>query len=64
LYDGAGCGSGLAKSAAPSDISDRATIKVLTKSGFEVARQGDNGFGTVVDSAAACMKMNKSWRRW
>jgi hypothetical protein len=33
----------LARSAAPVDISDRATIKVLTKSGFEVAREGDNG---------------------
>jgi hypothetical protein len=34
---------GLAKTAAPANISDRATIKVLTRSGFEVARQGDNG---------------------
>jgi len=33
----------LARSAAPAGISDRATIKVLTKSGFEVAQQGDNG---------------------
>src|SRR5215469_12314351 len=33
----------LAKSAAPANISDRATIKVLTRSGFEVALQGDNG---------------------
>jgi hypothetical protein len=33
----------LARSAAPSNISDRATIKVLTTSGFEVAQQGDNG---------------------
>lgn len=33
----------LAKSAAPSNISDHATIKLLTKSGFEVAQQGDNG---------------------
>ena len=33
----------LAKSAAPANISDRATIKVLTRSGFEVAQQGDNG---------------------
>lgn len=33
----------LAKTAAPANISDRATIKVLTKSGFEVAQQGDNG---------------------
>jgi hypothetical protein len=39
----------LAKSAAPPSISDRATIKVLTKSGFEVARKGDNG--------AVCMVM-------
>jgi hypothetical protein len=33
----------LARSAAPASISDRATIKVLTKSGYEVAHQGDNG---------------------
>ncbi|MCU1308232.1 MAG: hypothetical protein JWN45_2927 [Acidobacteriaceae bacterium] len=34
----------LARSAAPANISDRATIKVLTKSGYQVAREGDNGF--------------------
>lgn len=33
----------LARTAAPARISDRATIKVLTKAGYEVARQGDNG---------------------
>src|SRR5260370_21725665 len=33
-----------AKSAAPASISDRATIKVLTANGFEVAHQGDAGF--------------------
>jgi hypothetical protein len=33
----------LAKTAAPANISDRATIKILTNSGFEVAQQGDNG---------------------
>lgn len=33
----------LAKTAAPANISDRATIKVLTKNGFELAQQGDNG---------------------
>src|SRR5260370_6279695 len=33
----------LAKTAAPANISDHATIKVLTRSGFEVAQQGDNG---------------------
>jgi len=27
----------------PANISNRATVKVLTKSGFEVAQQGDNG---------------------
>src|SRR5262249_1969300 len=32
----------LARTAAPANISDRATIKVLTKSGYEVAREGDN----------------------
>ena len=33
----------LAKTAAPPNISDRATIKLLTRSGFEVAQKGDNG---------------------
>lgn len=33
----------LARSAAPPGVSDHATIKVLTKSGFEMAREGDNG---------------------
>jgi len=39
----------LAKSAAPANISGRATIKVLTRSGYEVAQKGDNG--------AVCMVM-------
>jgi hypothetical protein len=34
----------LARSAAPAKISSRATIKVLTRNGFELAVQGDNGF--------------------
>jgi hypothetical protein len=34
----------LAESAAPATISDHATIKVLTTSGFKVAHRGDNGF--------------------
>jgi hypothetical protein len=34
----------LARSAAPPNVSDRATIKVLTASGFQVASEGDNGF--------------------
>ena len=33
----------LARTAAPPSISDRATIKVLTTSGFVVAHEGDNG---------------------
>ena len=33
----------LAKSAAPANISERATIKVLTRSGYEVTQKGDNG---------------------
>lgn len=33
----------LARSAAPAGISARATIKILTSSGFQVASQGDNG---------------------
>jgi hypothetical protein len=39
----------LARTAAPANISDRATIKILSKSGYEVAREGDNG--------AVCMVM-------
>jgi hypothetical protein len=38
----------LAKSAAPASISNRATIKVLATSGFQVAHQGDNGFVCMV----------------
>jgi len=33
----------LARSAAPSSISEHATVKLLTRNGFEVAEQGDNG---------------------
>jgi hypothetical protein len=33
----------LARSAAPRTVSDRATVKVLTKSGYETAAAGDNG---------------------
>src|SRR5262252_943051 len=33
----------LAKSAAPANISERATIKVLSRSGYQVAQKGDNG---------------------
>jgi hypothetical protein len=33
----------LARSAAPASVSDRATVKVLTKAKYEVARQGENG---------------------
>src|SRR5262245_48261911 len=38
----------LAKSAAPANFSDRATIKVLTKSGYKVVHQGDNGSVCIV----------------
>ncbi len=38
----------LARSAAPANISDKATIKVLTSSGYEVAHKGDNGVVCVV----------------
>jgi len=38
----------LARSAAPATISARATIKVLTTSGFQVAQAGDNGFVCIV----------------
>jgi hypothetical protein len=38
----------LARSAAPANISARATIKVLTTSGYQVAREGDNGIVCMV----------------
>jgi hypothetical protein len=38
----------LARSAAPANISDRATIRVLTTSGYQVARAGDNDFVCLV----------------
>jgi hypothetical protein len=38
----------LARSGAPADISSRATIKVLTTSGYQVIREGDNGFVCMV----------------
>jgi hypothetical protein len=38
----------LARSAAPANISNRATIKVLTASGYQVARDGDSGFVCIV----------------
>jgi hypothetical protein len=38
----------LARSAAPPSVSDRATIKVLTPSGFQVVHEGDNGFVCMV----------------
>lgn len=41
-------GVALARSAAPADISGRATIKVLTSTGYEVVEEGDNGFVCMV----------------
>jgi hypothetical protein len=38
----------LAKSAAPDYVSDHATIKVFTASGFQTAHEGDNGFVCLV----------------
>jgi hypothetical protein len=38
----------LARSAAPASVSDRATIEILTSSGYVVAREGDNGFVCMV----------------
>jgi hypothetical protein len=38
----------LAKSAAPPNVSDGATIKLLTSSGYKVAHQGTNGFVCIV----------------
>lgn len=38
----------LARSAAPVNISSRATVKVLSASGYQVVHQGDNGFVCMV----------------
>ncbi len=38
----------LARSAAPPTVSDHATLKVLTASGFQVVSEGDNGFVCLV----------------
>jgi hypothetical protein len=38
----------LARSAAPEKLSARATVKVLTPSGYQVVAQGDNGFVCMV----------------
>ena len=38
----------LAKSAAPPTVSDRATIKVLTKAGYKTVKTGDNGCACIV----------------
>jgi hypothetical protein len=38
----------MARSAAPSNISDKAAIKVLSPSGYQVVREGDNGFVCLV----------------
>ncbi len=38
----------LARSAAPASITDHATIRVLSPSGFRIAHQGENGFTCLV----------------
>lgn len=38
----------LARSAAPATVTEHATIKLLTKTGYEVAIKGDNGFVCLV----------------
>src|SRR2546428_5674580 len=38
----------LARSAAPEKVSARATVKILTPSGYKVAAKGDNGFVCIV----------------
>src|SRR5713226_5613545 len=43
----------LARSAAPANISDRATIKVFTAAGYQVARDGDSGFVCMVMRGSA-----------
>lgn len=41
----------LAKTAAPKSISDNATVLVLTKTGYETAVKGSNGFTCFIDRA-------------
>jgi hypothetical protein len=43
----------LAKSAAPDNVTGRATVKVLTASGFQVVHEGDNGFVCMVMRGSA-----------
>ncbi len=43
----------LAKSAAPGNVSSKATIRVLAPSGFQVMREGDNGFVCMVMRGSA-----------
>lgn len=38
----------LARSAAPENVSSRATVKILTTAGYRVAAEGDNGFVCMV----------------
>src|SRR5713226_4925605 len=38
----------LARSAAPENVSARATVRILTSAGYKVAAQGDNGFVCIV----------------
>jgi hypothetical protein len=38
----------LARSAAPANVSGKATIKVLTEKGYQVVREGENGFVCLV----------------
>jgi hypothetical protein len=38
----------LARSAAPPNVSSKATIKILTQNGYQVAQQGSNGFVCMV----------------
>jgi len=38
----------LVRTAAPASIVDRATLKVLTQHGYQVAHEGDNGFTCLV----------------
>src|SRR5262249_36320230 len=38
----------LARSAAPRNVSNKATIKVLTKTGYQTLQQGSNGFVCMV----------------
>ena len=39
----------IARLAAPQAVSDRADVYILSKKGYEMAQQGDNGFSCLIE---------------